>query len=121
MAILLFTDESAVSTDFKGFADTYFQIFKDLHEYYKSGFAQRVICRLSANVSRIREVVEEVRIEPLLPLFSFLCQCSKFLPHNTKKENADYFKKSVDNFNGYDIIISPREQMFFCELNLILC
>ena len=37
MAILLFTDESAVSTDFKGFADTYFQIFKDLDDYYQSG------------------------------------------------------------------------------------
>ena len=86
MAILLFTDKSAVTTDFKGFADTYFQIFKDLYEYYQSGVTQRVICRLFATVSRIREVIEEVRIEPLLPHFSLLCQCSKFVLHNTKKK-----------------------------------
>lgn len=76
MAILLFTDKSAVSTDFKGFADTYFQIFKDLHEYYKSGFAQRVISRLFATVSRIRQIVEEVRIE--IPTSSFFFSWAMF-------------------------------------------
>lgn len=68
-AILLFTDKSAVSTDFKGFADTYVQIFKDLHEYYQSGFAQRVICPLSATVSRIREVSK--RAGKLIPALVF--------------------------------------------------
>ena len=51
--------------------------FQGFTRIYQSGITQRVICPLFATVSRIRQVVEEVRIQPLLPLFSFLCQCSK--------------------------------------------
>ena len=39
--------------------------------------------------------------------------CSKFLPHNSKKEKRRLFQKSVDNFNGYDIIEAQENKCSF--------
>ena len=111
MAILLFTDKLAVSTDFKGFADTYFQIFKDLYEYYQSGVTQRVICRLFATVSRIRQVSK--RAGKLIPALTFY-----LFDHKEKQSHFPFFifiiacifLRISSSLSSYSQTISPMRE-----------
>ncbi len=100
---------------FQRLADTYFQIFKDLHENSLPNITQRVICRLFATVSRIIEVVEEVRIQPLLPHFSFLYPYVKIYTA-INKENDYLSTPSI-----YCNIISQNQAETIVLSFLVIC
>ena len=85
--------------------------FKDLHEYYKSGFAQRVICRLSANVSRIRQVSK--RAGKLIPALTF-----HLFDHKEKQSHFPFFifiiacifLRISSSLSSYSQTISPMRE-----------